>query len=62
VTTSAAAEHTRVQALLEAAPKRNAALPGAPLVWDAMVADLLHQAVKKSQENLELQAWAALDV
>jgi hypothetical protein len=60
--TSAAAERPRVKALLEPGPKRNASLPGAPLAWDAMVADLLHQAAKKSQENLELQAWAALDV
>jgi hypothetical protein len=61
VTPSAAAERTPVQVLLEAAPKRNAA-PRAPLAWDAIVADLLHQAAKNSQENLEPQAWAALDV
>ena len=56
------AERIRVQALLDAAQTRNAALPGAPVISDGMVTDLLHQWAKKPQEHPDLHAWAALDV
>jgi hypothetical protein len=60
VTTSAAAERTIVQALLDAAPKRNAALPGASMVSDSLVADVTGHRARKSQGRLDLPDWEVL--
>src|SRR5262249_46791430 len=55
--TTVDAQAALAQALLDIDRERHAALPGAPLTWDGLVADVVRDAIRKSPGWLDPRAW-----